>query len=52
MKGIAKPDLDFCDDEEALMDDILGSTGLAFQKSGLVRVVCVSGGWKGRIDEN
>jgi hypothetical protein len=32
----AKPDLDFCDDEEALMDDILGSTGVAFQKSGLI----------------
>merc|ERR1712196_586855 len=31
-----KPDLDFCDDEEALMDDILGSTGVAFQKSGLI----------------
>jgi hypothetical protein len=32
----AKPDLDFCEDEEALMDDILGSTGVAFQKSGLI----------------
>jgi hypothetical protein len=32
----AKPDLGFGDDEEALMDDILGSTGVAFQKSGLI----------------
>jgi hypothetical protein len=29
-------DLDFADDEEHLMDTILGDTGLAFQKSGLV----------------
>jgi hypothetical protein len=32
----SKPDLGFGDDEEALMDDILGSTGVAFQKSGLI----------------
>jgi len=36
LEASAKPDLDFCDDEEALMDDILGSTGLAFQASGLI----------------
>jgi len=36
LEASAKLDLDFCDDEEALMDDILGSTGLAFQASGLI----------------
>ena len=30
---VEKPALDFEDDEEALMDNILGDTGLAFQNT-------------------